>query len=203
MDALVLEAKQRSMKNDKKGALFALKKKKMLESEILKLQGATITLTKQQHALESASINVNVLNALKVGGEAMQQAHGDLNADKVDDIMEDIAEQQDLQDQISDAIGKPATDLFDDEDLLRELQEMEEQSVEDQLLQSPSVPLSTPISTITTPASSISAATMPSVPTANIQTQPVSVSVLPPMPPTTAETEEERLLRELQSSMLA
>ena len=36
------------------------------------------------------------------------------SAEKVDDIMDDIAEQNDLQEQISEAIGRPAADMFDD-----------------------------------------------------------------------------------------
>lgn len=41
---------------------------------------------------------------------------GDINRnpEKVDDIMDRIAEQNDLQDQISDAIARPGAEMFDD-----------------------------------------------------------------------------------------
>lgn len=34
--------------------------------------------------------------------------------DKIDDMMQDIAEQQDLAQEISDAISRPASDTFDE-----------------------------------------------------------------------------------------
>ena len=44
MDAALKEAKEKSLKKDKSGALLALKRKKLFESEIHKLQGARITM---------------------------------------------------------------------------------------------------------------------------------------------------------------
>jgi len=60
------------------GALFQLKRKKMFEAEVLKLQGARITLDSQIMALESASINIATVQAMKKGADAMKQIHGNL-----------------------------------------------------------------------------------------------------------------------------
>ena len=46
MDAALKEAKEKSLKKDKSGALLALKRKKLFESEIHKLQGARITMVR-------------------------------------------------------------------------------------------------------------------------------------------------------------
>ena len=47
IEAQLLDAKAKSAAKDKKGALFALKKKKMYEGEIDKLNGARMTLESQ------------------------------------------------------------------------------------------------------------------------------------------------------------
>jgi hypothetical protein len=60
------------------GALFELKRKKMFEAEVAKLQGARITLDSQIIALESASINMETVKAMKVGADAMKHIHGNL-----------------------------------------------------------------------------------------------------------------------------
>jgi len=44
MEAALKEAKEKGMKKDKNGALLALKRKKMFEAEVNKLQGARITM---------------------------------------------------------------------------------------------------------------------------------------------------------------
>jgi len=41
------------------------------------------------------------------------------NADKVEDILDEIQEQKDLHDTISDAIARPGQDMFDDVRLLK------------------------------------------------------------------------------------
>eukprot|EP01041_Mallomonas_annulata_P002119 gene2119-4140_t len=190
INGFLSEAKHLMQKKDKKGAMFALKKKKMLESELSKIEGATLTLSSQQQTLESASVNVQVFNALKIGAGALQAIHQDLNADKVEDIMEDIEEQNSLQQQISDAIASPAADMFNDDDLLKELEELEEVDTAEQMVQWPSVPVHGPT------AVGAPSLPLPSVPTGKIQASP-------PVIPTSAEAEEERMLRELESSMMA
>ena len=50
----------------------------MFEAEVMKLQGARITLDSQIMALESASINIATVNAMKKGADAMKTIHGNL-----------------------------------------------------------------------------------------------------------------------------
>jgi hypothetical protein len=50
----------------------------MLETEITKIQGATITLSKQQIALENASINISTLNAMQNGASTLKAVHNNL-----------------------------------------------------------------------------------------------------------------------------
>ena len=78
VDQALKEAKVKAAKKDKNGALFALKRKKMYEGEISKLQGAKITLESQAMSLESAAGNVQVLNAMKQGAVAMASVRGNM-----------------------------------------------------------------------------------------------------------------------------
>ena len=60
------------------GALFALKRKKMYESEIVKLQGARITMETQIMSLESATVNIETFKAMSQGAAAMKTIRGNM-----------------------------------------------------------------------------------------------------------------------------
>jgi charged multivesicular body protein 4 len=185
IEAALAEAKQKSLKKDKNGALFALKRKKMYETEVTKLQGARITLDSQILSLESAAVNLETFKAMKAGAGAMKNMRGNIDADKVDDIMDEIQEERDIHDQISEAISRPGQDLFNDEDLLAELAELD--ALEEEVFAETPAVSSTPQTVFS----------LPSVPTANIggrqQAQAQQAQ----------ESEDERALRELTASMLA
>ncbi len=192
IEMALTEAKQKSAKKDKNGALFALKRKKMYEAEVSKLQGARITLDSQILALESAAVNIETFKAMKSGANAMKGLRGDIDSDKVDDIMDEIQEEKDIHDSISEAISRPGQDLFNDEDLLEELAELEALDAEEQELE---VQQPAPVRQQVVPPSVFN---LPSVPTSTVQGQ----AYRPPVQQQ-AESEDERALRELQASMLA
>ena len=185
IETALQEAKLKSQKKDKNGALFALKRKKMYETEVAKLQGARITLDSQILALESAAVNLETFKAMQAGAGAMKTMRGNIDADKVDEMMDDIQEEKDIHDQISEAISRPGQDLFNDEDLLNELAELESLELEADELSAP---------TQAAAAAPPSVFNMPSVPTG---------AVKPSAPQRVVESEDERALRELQASMLA
>ena len=81
----VAEAKAKMAKKDKRGALFCLKKKKMYEAEIEKLNGARLTLESQIIALEGTVTNADTVAAMKSGATAMKHARADVDADAVGD----------------------------------------------------------------------------------------------------------------------
>ena len=78
-DALV-----RKKQGDKSGALIALKRKKLYESEIGKLEGARMNLEQQLFAIEGASMNKNIFESLKTGNTVLKQVHGDMKIEDVD-----------------------------------------------------------------------------------------------------------------------
>jgi len=140
----VNEAKAKLKKKDQRGAMFCLKRKKMFEKEVDKLAGAKLMLEQQILALEGASINAQTFQASAESVAALRAARGNIDADRVDEVMDDINEEMELANEIGDAISRPAQEMFDDEDLLAELKDLEELGVEEELLAAPIAPKRTP-----------------------------------------------------------
>jgi charged multivesicular body protein 4 len=59
-------------------SLAALKRKKMLENELEKLQGTKFQLEMNVNTLESAKINQETMLAMKKAADALKTIHGDL-----------------------------------------------------------------------------------------------------------------------------
>ena len=71
------------------------------------IDGTLSTIEMQRQALEDASTNTAVLQTMGGAAKAMKNAHKQLNVDDVHDMMDDIAEQQDVAKEISEAISNP------------------------------------------------------------------------------------------------
>ena len=73
-------------------ARAALKRKKQHEHTLEQTTAQISTLEQQIYSIEAANINRETLAAMERAGEAMQQIHGKLNIDKVDETMYVICE---------------------------------------------------------------------------------------------------------------
>lgn len=164
--AQLVEAKKKSAAKDKKGALFCLKRKKMFESEINKIQGARMTLEQQILTLESATVNMEVVKGMQSGVDTMKRMTRAMDVDKVDDLMGEIKEGMDNAEDISNIISQPVGEPLDDDELLAELNEMEEQDLEATLLEAPSIPASAQAA----PAAQQNIMEFPTVPDHAVQT---------------------------------
>mmetsp|Transcript_54124 Transcript_54124/g.61945 ORF Transcript_54124/g.61945 Transcript_54124/m.61945 type:complete len:222 (+) Transcript_54124:142-807(+) len=131
IDQQLEEAKTQNRKKNKKAALFALKKKKMYEGEVAKLDGARMTLEQQIFALEGATTQVNVLTSIKQGNKAIKSAYNNISVEEVDKVKDDLEDFKALQDEINDALK---TDYEDEDELLDELDELEALEVEEEML---------------------------------------------------------------------
>jgi len=128
-------AKKNAVKN-KRAAIQALKRKKRYAKQLEQIDGTLSTIEMQREALEGANTNTAVLTTMKDAADALKQAHKHMDVDQVHDMMDDIAEQQDVAREISDAISNPVafgTDVDEDE-LEKELEELEQESLENELL---------------------------------------------------------------------
>jgi len=145
-------AKQNGTKN-KRVALGALKRKKRYEKQLLQIDGTLSTIEMQREALESANTNTNVLQTMGEAAKALQKAHQNMDVDKVHDMMDDIADQQEVAREISDAISNPVAfgQECDEDELLRELEDLEQEEIDTKLLETapadtelPEVPTAAP-----------------------------------------------------------
>lgn len=156
------------------------------------MQGTVMNLESQKMALESASINVETISAFDASNKALANIHKDMDPEKIDDIMEDMEDQRDISNQISEALTRNTEDVFEDEDLLAELEGLEDEleMVDEEAPTIPTKAQPQQTAANTTPAPEV-VFNFPNAPQGQLQQQPVK------------ETEDERAIRELQESMLA
>lgn len=123
-------ARKHGTKN-KRAALQALKRKKRLEKQLLQIDGTLSTIEFQREALENSHTNTEVLKNMGYAAKAMKTVHQNMDLDKIDDLMQDIHEQQDVAQEISDAISRPVgiSEDFDEDELLAELEELEQEDL--------------------------------------------------------------------------
>lgn len=126
-------AARKYISTNKNLAKNALKRKKGYESNLIKIENQIDSLETQLTAIEGANLNLETMKAMKQGASAMKQIHGEYDVDKVEANMDEIREQVELADEISDAISRPLANEYVDEDELDEelamLQEEQEQQV--------------------------------------------------------------------------
>merc|ERR1712130_341272 len=119
-------AKAKSKRRDKKGALFELKKKKQLENQLQSIQGKKLNLETQIMALEDAHLNKETLKAMKTSANAMKATVKESDLDKADELMEDMNEAMDQINEMNEAMSQPLGQVMDDDELEAELAELEE-----------------------------------------------------------------------------
>ncbi|XP_017284762.1 charged multivesicular body protein 4b [Kryptolebias marmoratus] len=136
IDQELITAKKNGTKN-KRAALQALKRKKRYEKQLTQIDGTLSTIEFQREALENANTNTEVLKNMGFAAKAMKTAHENMDIDKVDDLMADITEQQELAQEISDVISRPVGfgEEFDEDELLTELEELEQEELDKNLLE--------------------------------------------------------------------
>ncbi|GJE85002.1 Snf7-domain-containing protein [Phanerochaete sordida] len=139
------KARENAVSN-KAAATAALKRKKVQEQELERLQGTRFQLEMQVNTLESASFNSETMAAMKKATTALKDIHGTLTIDKVDATMADIQEQTQLAQEVSEAISSTTytgVDLDEDE-LKQELAELEQEELDTRLAGADHVPVHHP-----------------------------------------------------------
>ncbi|KAJ4462738.1 putative charged multivesicular body protein 4b [Paratrimastix pyriformis] len=151
---------------NRRGALMALKRKKIYEVQIEKLNNSCLTLEHQRFALENASLNNETLRAIKGGADAMKSINQGMTIEKVDETMEDVQEQMQIGSEIADAISQPlgiGAELDEDE-LNAELDALGEEDLQAQLAVPAGVPQAVPGQAVAAPAVATATATLPALP---------------------------------------
>ncbi|EFA06403.1 charged multivesicular body protein 4b [Tribolium castaneum] len=125
----ISNAKKHASTN-KKAALQALQKKKRLERQLQHVDGALTTLEAQLELLEKANTNKLAVESMDKAAKALKGTQKNWDVDKVGQILDELAEQRDLNDEISDAIAHPVgfeDDGIDEEELEKELENLDKE----------------------------------------------------------------------------
>ena len=117
------EALAKRKAKDERGALMALKKMKMFEKELQKLDGQSIMLEQQKMMIESTNFDVGVISGMKEGATAMEQMNKQMNVDDIADLKEELEDQMAEIQERQEFFANAAEE--DKEDLMGELDELE------------------------------------------------------------------------------
>ncbi|XP_004643157.1 charged multivesicular body protein 4c [Octodon degus] len=123
-------AKRHGTQN-RRAALQALKRKKRFEKQLTQIDGTLSTIEFQREALENLHTNTEVLRNMGLAAKTMKAIHENMDLNKIDDLMQDITEQQDIAQEISEAFSQRVGfgDSFDEDELLAELEELEQEEL--------------------------------------------------------------------------
>ncbi|KAF2011053.1 Snf7-domain-containing protein [Aaosphaeria arxii CBS 175.79] len=133
---------RKHVSTNKAAAKAALRRKKQFEHSLEQTSSQIMTLEREIYSIETANINKETLDAMKNAGKAMQQIHAGLSIDKVDNVMEDLREQHAIGEEISEAITQGvSTTGIDDMELEDELAELQQEQLDEQMLNTGSVPV--------------------------------------------------------------
>lgn len=112
-----------------------MKRKKLYEAEIDKIENVKMTLETQVINLESATQNAQTFKAMDAGAKTMKKIRTDVGIEEVDDMMDAIKEEMEMANEINQAIAQQVDPLLaDDDELLAELNALETSDLEAELL---------------------------------------------------------------------
>lgn len=139
IDTEIATAKKHGVKN-KRLALQALKRKKQYEKQLQQVDATLSTLEFQRAALENATTNKEIIKTMDEAAKAFKVALKNLDIDEIHQLMDDIAEQQDLANEITEAISNPFRigQEIDEDELLAELEDLEHE--DEHIVELPSAP---------------------------------------------------------------
>jgi charged multivesicular body protein 4 len=122
------------VKTNKLKALMLLKKAKMNGKQLTSIYGQRNNLEMQIFALEQGINNQNTVLSLKQGKNVLETMSKELDPDDLGELIDDIAVNLDMVDEITTALSTPIGQAYDEDDLLAEFEEKEKELVERSIL---------------------------------------------------------------------
>jgi len=120
--------------------MTALRRKKTHETHLASTVAQINTIEQQMHSIETANLNFETLKVMQSASDAMKKIHNGMNLDKVDMTMEEIREQQQIAEEIGNAIVN-MSEPTDESELLKELDNIKQEQLDTQMLSAPSAPI--------------------------------------------------------------
>mmetsp|Transcript_22811 Transcript_22811/g.63056 ORF Transcript_22811/g.63056 Transcript_22811/m.63056 type:complete len:240 (-) Transcript_22811:686-1405(-) len=146
MEAELQKARDYNNQKKKSQALQCLKKKKMLENEVVKIDNMIMRVIEQRNMMEGQRTTVEVVSTMHRAAMDSKQNMKAMKIENVDKVMDEINESNEQMSQINDVMANPiggARDIDEDE-LNEELEMLEETELDQQLLQPAATPSYTP-----------------------------------------------------------
>ncbi|KPA81402.1 hypothetical protein ABB37_03780 [Leptomonas pyrrhocoris] len=125
MEAELVKAKQFYAKKNTQGALQCMKRKKMYEEQLLNIGAQKQNLETLKFTVQNQTMNHEVLKAQVAAKDELKVSNKKMNADKIEDNMDELMEEMDKANQVSEALRQPIDNNFVDEDELMNELEME------------------------------------------------------------------------------
>jgi hypothetical protein len=94
--------------------LTALKRKKLIESQLEKVSASKLTLEQQRMALEQINISKITFDAIDGGKRELERLNKEMGVDRVEETMDDLKEQLGLTEEAADALARPLNAGDDD-----------------------------------------------------------------------------------------
>ena len=116
---------------DQRGAVMALKQMKMYEGELTKLDGQQIMLEQQKMTIQSTHADVDVVNSLRAGNQAIGTMNKQMDVDSIADLQDEMAENMQEVQERQDLFAAAAEE--GKEDMLAELDELEAEALAGEL----------------------------------------------------------------------
>jgi len=123
MAKLAAEAKEKMAKGDKRGAVYAMKKRKMHDAELAKIENVKMTLETQAISLEGAAQNMQTMDAMKSGNSTLKSIRKAFGIDKVDELLDDVRDEMEAHQEVDHAFSQPIDPFMmaDEDELMAEL----------------------------------------------------------------------------------
>jgi len=119
MESLLDEAKVFASSNKKENALMSLKKRKMYEKQVKIIDDSVFNLEIQKMNIENTQIHKSAYESLVQANSLLKDTN--LNIEKVEDVMDELQDNIQQQEEVSEALSRPLLNI-DVEDELKLLQ---------------------------------------------------------------------------------
>lgn len=119
------KSKKFYVEKNKKSAIYNLKLKKMYEREKEKLDSINFNIESQIFSIESMGLIIETAETLKDTSIHMKSINSNLDIDKIESTMEELQENRDIGEELQSIFSESINMVFDEDDLLNELKELE------------------------------------------------------------------------------
>ncbi|KAH0794215.1 Charged multivesicular body protein 4a [Histomonas meleagridis] len=109
------KAREFMKKNNKKRALECMRRKKLIEKSRDNVSAMSFNLEQQKIKVQEMQTTSNVFKTYMQTSETMKRQFGEVDIDKIEDIMDDIQDMNDNLDEVNSLLTKPVGDMDEDE----------------------------------------------------------------------------------------